>query len=149
MGLGDSEVERFLAHSMVARVAALSPSGRPFMTPLWFASHRGRVHLPTGQTTLVVRYVSAQPSVVLLFDAEQDQPSGRVLRLGGTATVHPGNPSLPVLLRIARKYYLSSVSRGIVAHMRHYSLLRQYYGQGGGPAVLEVAPQAAEFLERP
>jgi hypothetical protein len=83
----DREVREFLTRSMVARVAVFAPSGRPFITPLWFVCDRGRIHMPHAATGMATRYVTAQPKVVLLFDAERGGGSKRTLRITGDATV--------------------------------------------------------------
>jgi Pyridoxamine 5'-phosphate oxidase len=142
----DREVREFLTRSMVARVAVLAPSGRPFMTPLWFVCDRGRIHMPHAATGLATRYVSAQPAVVLLFDAERGGASKRTLRITGEATVRPGRGSLRVLARLVAKYYLSSPSRGLLRYVRNYGLVQRYYKQATGSVNIEVMPQTAEFL---
>jgi len=150
MSPADDEVRRFLADSMVAGVAAMSRAGRPFITPLWFVYHRGAIHLPTGGASLAARYVAAQPAVVLLFHAERRLSSKRVLRMRGEAAIRQGMPSWAILLPLVRKYYLSSVSRGLWPYLRRYELVSRYYRQNPepGPVVIEVCPRSWEFIAR-
>lgn len=145
----DPQVRAFIARSMIARVAVLSPKGIPFMTPLWFVYHRGTIHMPTGSHSLVARYLSANPSVILLFDAERGASGNHVLRLRGKASVRHG-VAWPVILRTVGKYLLSSLSRGLVPYVRKFALIRQYYAQNpGGAVTIEVVPEETEFLARP
>ncbi|WP_374112302.1 pyridoxamine 5'-phosphate oxidase family protein [Rhodococcus sp. CH91] len=76
---------------MVARVATLTPKGRPAMTPLWFLLHDGRIHLGTDRSSVVVRNVEADPDVVVLLDLPGPRGgSSHLLRLRGHATVRAG-----------------------------------------------------------
>ncbi len=143
-----AEVESFLAHSMVAQVATLSPKGRPFVTPLWFVVDGGRLYMTTGRDARAARNVVQHSEAVLLFTGEQLGAAGRVLRMRGTVSVHAGFPRLRILLRFARKYYLTP--RGLATELRHarqWRLRQRYYAQGS-PAYLEVLPGTTEFLAR-
>ncbi len=51
MSFDDPEVREFLARSMVVRLAALSPKGQPNIRCLWFVFQRGRIYMPTQETT--------------------------------------------------------------------------------------------------
>ena len=144
-----ADVESFLALTMVAQVATLSQKGRPFVTPLWFVVHAGRLYMATGRDTRAVRNIGHHPETVLLFTGARGGTAGGVLRMHGTASVHQGMPPLRILLRIARKYYLAP--GGLVnelSHARQWGLRQRYYGQGKA-AYLEVVPDTAEFLSVP
>jgi len=145
----ESEVRRFLASSMVVRLATLSPKGLPLITPIWFVPVGVKLYIPTGIGALAVRNIEAHPKVVALFDAERDPAEQRVLRLHGTATWKRIRPSLPLVLRYARKYYLCSGGvRAELAHIRQWALRSRYYGQGDDGALIEIKGEEAEFLPR-
>ncbi|WP_349535795.1 pyridoxamine 5'-phosphate oxidase family protein [Rhodococcus rhodochrous] len=144
----DPLVRTYLESSMVARVATRTPKGRPAMTPLWFLARGGRLHLGTSQASVVARNARANPDVVVLLDLPGPaRSSEHVLRLRGRATVRDGTPSLPVLLGLARKYYLAGW-RSELAHARQWRLRNGYYAQADG-AVLEIEPLDAELLRQP
>jgi nitroimidazol reductase NimA-like FMN-containing flavoprotein (pyridoxamine 5'-phosphate oxidase superfamily) len=95
----------FLRGSMVALVATVSATGRPFVTPLWFVVDGGTLYLTTGTATWAARNVARQPEVALLLTGERLTRPGEAVRLRGTATIQPGLPPWRVLLRIVAKYY--------------------------------------------
>jgi hypothetical protein len=118
------------------------------MTPLWFLAHGGRLHLGTARTSVVVRNVKADPDVAVLLDLPgRAGGSDHLLQLRGRATVREGIPSLPVLLGLARKYYLAGW-RSEFAHARLWRLRTRYYAQAEG-AVLQIEPLEAELVRRP
>ncbi len=147
----DPEVSAFIRRSMVTQLATRSPSGRPFMTPIWFVLDRGALYMTTGHESVTGKNVAQHPEVALLFSGERGGRTDRILRLRGTATVHRGLPSWRVLLRIAAKYYVSP--RALLVELpnaRKWRLRRLYYGQvKGGAGHLRVVPTSAEFLPRP
>ena len=61
----------FLHGSMVALVATVSATGRPFVTPLWFVVDGGTLYLTTGTATWAARNVARQPEVALLLTGER------------------------------------------------------------------------------
>lgn len=141
------EVRAFLAASLVAQVATVSPKGRPFMTPLWFVVDGEALYITTGPDTWAARNVAAHPALTLLFSGEHGERHDRVLRLRGQGTRHRGLPGWTVLLSIAAKYYLAP--RALVTELRNASrwgLRARYYAQGGA-GYLRVVPTAAGFLD--
>lgn len=149
MSPGDPEVRRFLAGSLVTRIATLSRRGEPALTPIWFVLHRERIFLGTARHTLAARNAAANPDVVLLFDGETLPGSTQILRLYGRAVVRDRRVPWPVLLGAARKYYLSPGGlRCELAHAGLWRLRSRYYGHAE-PALIEIEPVRAEFLRRP
>ena len=139
-------VRRFLAASMIVRLATLSAKGRPEITPLWFVSHGGRIYMATGASSLAVRNVAANAQIVLLFHGERSQRSGQVLRIQGRANFRKGIRH-PAILRFAPKYYLSlGAIRDMLAHWRQVPLSRRYHRQTPEGGLIEVVPESAEFL---
>lgn len=143
------EVRAFLADSLVAQVATVSPKGRPFMTPLWFVVDGGALYVTTGPETWAARNVAAHPACTLLFSGEHGARRDRALRLRGRATRHRGLPGWSVLLRIAAKYYVAPAALPTeLGHATKWGLRARYYAQGGA-GYLRVEPTAADFLPLP
>ncbi|MEE2032440.1 pyridoxamine 5'-phosphate oxidase family protein [Rhodococcus chondri] len=134
----------FLERTMVARVATLSPRGRPAMTPLWFVVHRGRLYLGTGRGTVIARNAAVNPEVTVLFDVGRPDC---MLRVRGRARVHDGAPSAAVLLRMACKYYVAGW-RSELRNARKWGLRTRYYSQAEG-VTIEIDPARAELVPVP
>ena len=133
---------------MVVRIATRSPKGSPQLVPLWFATHRGRIYMNTGDTSPVVRDIAVHPDVVLLFERASGA-SGAVLRVRGRATFRRDRRVRTMMgVRVWSRYYLSSA--GIVSIARHAGKLPamvQYYRERGrGAGVIEVIPEKFELL---
>lgn len=144
------EVRRFLARSMVVRLATLSPKGTPLLTPIWFVSGGTKLYIPTGRGALAVRNIDANPEVVALLHAENSPGESRVLRLRGRAIWSQRRPPPRLLLRFARKYYLCLGGlRSELRHVRQWTLRQRYYAQGGDAALIEVEYIDADFVPLP
>jgi len=104
----DPEVREVLAHSMILRLAALSPKGQPNIRCLWFVCRQGRIYIFTADITPIGRGISEHPEVALLFDGERGPQSSRILLVRGRAIFRrrvaswrgscwrsPGNTSSP------------------------------------------------------
>ncbi len=147
----DPRVRQFLTRSMTMRVATLSASGVPHLTPLRFI-HDGRaIYALTRGTSPAVRHIRQQPGVVLLLDAER--PTGPVLRLRAHAAVR-GEPQLRGWWerRAATKYFLRP--GGLWNMLRHWRNLPTWARtrRSAMPAdtvLIEFVPEAAEFVPRP
>lgn len=144
----DPDVRAVLRCGGVARVATLSPTGIPALTPLWFIWHAGQLHLTTAADSLVARNLRADPAVVLLVTT--GEASGApVLRLHGQAVVRPGLPPARILLAIARRHYLAPAALpSELAHRRLWSLRRRYYAQAQAVTIV-VTLDDAERLDPP
>ena len=51
MTFDDPEIREFLGHSMILRLASLSPKGQPLVRCLWFVCLQGRMFLFTSVLT--------------------------------------------------------------------------------------------------
>jgi len=151
MGIDDPAARAILRCAMVARLATLSGSGRPSVTPLYFVCRAGHVWLGTPVWTLAVRDVKADPRVSLLFNVEGAPGDGRLLRLAGRATVRTdAEAQRSYVWRVALKYSLSPGGLwSQLAHLRLLPLQRRYRAQSAarGPgAVIDVTPEGVELL---
>ena len=157
MRFADPEVREFLAHSMIMRMASVSPKGQPILRCLWFVCQRGRIYTFTAQITPTGRSISVNPDVNLLFDAELAPRSPRLLRLRGRAGYRRERGIVArALLGIVRKYFLTPPGlRNLLAHARTAHLAVRFYaepgwevrGQGVG-LITEVVPASVEFIPR-
>ena len=151
MNSDDPAMLDVLRRSMVARIATLSRTGRPSITPLYFVAPHGRIWLGTSEWTLAARSVQADPRVSVLFEVEQDPGPRRVLRISGRASVRTDpKAQRSYNLRVARKYVLTPGGiRHYLAPLRQLKLRRHYAAQNvstGQPCVIDVTPLHAEFL---
>ena len=155
MTFDDPEVREFLAHSMVLRLASLSPKGQPLLRCLWFVCQQGRMFMFTASVTPTGRSISVHPDVTMLFDGERGPGSGRLLRVRGRAVYRRERGIVAVvLLGLARKYLLTFPGlRNMLAHARRVpAAIRFYAGQGweergkGLGLIMEVLPEDFEFL---
>jgi len=152
MKIDDPLVQQFIRRSMVVRIATLSASGRPSVTPLYFNFVGGHIWLGTADWTLAAREVAANPNVSLLFQHERDRSDLRVLRITGKATVRTDETIIKRRNRYtALKYVLTP--RGLLDQItnRHLAAaVRQYRAQSaakGHPCVIDVVPEQIEFLD--
>jgi hypothetical protein len=142
MKADDPAVLDVLRRSMVARIATLSRSGRPSITPLYFVYLNGRIWLGTSEWTLAARDVAADQRVSVLFEVERDTSDRRVLRISGRARVRTDQQAQrSYALRAARKYVLTpGAIRDTLAHVRLLPIRRQYQvrsAQKGSSCVIE------------
>lgn len=144
-------VLKVIRRSMVARIATLSRSGRPSITPIYFVYVNGHIWLGTSDWTLAAREVKADPRVSVLFNVEQNPHDHRILRITGRANVRTDPEARrSYVLRVAFKYTLTPGGiRNILAHISQYQFMNQYHAQSAekGPAcIIDVTPEQAEFL---
>jgi hypothetical protein len=148
MSLEDPQVHEFLGRSMVVRVATLSSTGQPHITPLWFVWDQGLIYMNVRSKSPAARNILSNPAVVLLLDSEGRLPD-RVLRIRGRASLRREGPiKRRTILRSTLKYHLSRGGlRNLFRHLRTLPLRLRYYAERGGEAaVIEVLPEDAEFL---
>jgi F420H(2)-dependent biliverdin reductase len=145
----DPLVGHYLASSLVMRLATASGPGNPSLTPIWFVTVDGQLVSSTAATTVAARNIAAEPRVTVLLDGEAAGRSELVMRLRGTAEVHPGLPPLGVLVRFAAKYYLSRGGlRSELSHVNRWKLRARYYAQSEA-VWLTIEPTAAELVSVP
>lgn len=151
MSTNDPAVRTLLRRAKVARIATLSRSGRPSITPLYFVVVQGQIWLGTPEWTLAVREIKADPRVSLLFEVEQNPQDRRVLRITGHAQIRTdASAQRAYNLRVAFKYLLTfGQIRNTFAHRWLLPLRRRYRAQSqtkGQACVIEVAPEQVELL---
>lgn len=142
----------FARKGMVSRIATLSASGRPSITPLYFTVVDGHLWLGTADWTLAARDAAADPRVVILLQHEKTPSDRRVLRVTGRAVLHTDRDAIWIYnLRVWLKY---SVSPGgllnNLVNLRLARLMRQYHQQSadkGSACVIDITPGHAEFVE--
>ncbi len=152
MNADDPEVLNFVHRSMVARIATLSRSGRPSITPLYFVTVKGHIWLGTADWTLAAREAKADPRVSVLLEIERNPNDRRILRITGSARVQTDAKTMRSSnLRMALKYILSPGSlRNRLSNRRLLQAERLYHKQSaekGRACIIDVTPEQAEFLE--
>ncbi len=150
MNVDDPAMLDVLRRCMVARIATLSRTGRPSITPLYFVAPHGRIWLGTSEWTLAARSVQADPRVSVLFEVERDPCAHQILRISGRASVRTDRQAQRSYnRRVARKYVLTPGGiRHYLAHRRQLKLQHTYHAQSaekGQACVIEVTPLHAEF----
>lgn len=145
-------VRAILRRAMVARIATLSGSGRPSVTPLYFVAPRGRIWLGTTDWTLAAREAQADPRVSVLVALEQGAGDRRIVRVTGSARVRTGLlTQAAYVLRVALKYSLTPGQiRNTLAHRHLIRLRRRYHAQSaakGRMCVIEVVAERVELLD--
>jgi general stress protein 26 len=150
MKFTDTEVQRFLADSMIARVATISVRGTPQIMPLYFVCLDGKLYMNNAGTSPTVHNILARPRVVLILEADRGRPRDRCLRITGIATFRDDTTIMRgVSLRAARKYYLSVPAMlSTLRNVRKLATMRRYRAERVS-GMIEVVPETAEFLLMP
>jgi len=151
MNADDPTVLNFIRQSMVARIATLSSSGRPSITPLYFVCVRGHIWLGTADWTLAAREAKTNPCVSVLLEIEHSPNDSRILRITGSARVQTDAKTLRSSnLRTVLKYILTPGGIGnYLTHLRLLQPSRQYHAQSakkGLACIIDVTPEHFEFL---
>jgi uncharacterized pyridoxamine 5'-phosphate oxidase family protein len=146
----DPDLLRFLRKSMVARIATISPSGRPQLMPLFFFLHGGEILMNNAETSATVRNLRHNPDVEVLFLADRARDDRRCLRVRGKATFVQ-DPALlrQIGLQAIAKYYASPAA--IASTLRHLGRLPamvRYRGERTS-GFIRVTPTSWEFLGVP
>ena len=153
LDLADPRIDRFISRCMVVRVATLSASGLPHLTPLWFVRSPdgqagGDFYMNARSASPAPRDLAANSDVVLLFEKERGR-STRTLRIRGRATFSAGEQFAPAILaRFALKYYLNPGGAGdIVRNLGTVPARLLYYRERAGEAgAIQVTPETAELI---
>lgn len=148
LDLADARIERFVSRCMVVRVATLSASSVPHLTPLWFVRRGGDFYMTTRTASPAARHIAANRDVVLLFEKERGR-STRVLRIRGRATIKPGEHFSPgILARFALKYYLNPGGAGDIARsLRTIPARLLYYSERAGEScAIQVSPETTGLI---
>ncbi|MGZ8808076.1 MAG: pyridoxamine 5'-phosphate oxidase family protein [Mycobacterium sp.] len=137
-----------LSTSRVMILATRSPNGTPFAVPLWFVPHNGRIYATTAASSWTIRNVAASSQVALLLGGDGAHCTGRLL-VRGRAQALRGSAPLPVLARIAWRYYLPPQFAAVeLSHLLLWGRRMQYYAQSQ-PAYVVITPQSATECRAP
>lgn len=150
MTFDDAEVGRFLARSMIARIATVSARGTPQIMPLYFVVLDGKLYMNNATTSPTVRNIQARPHVVLLFEGDRAQIRDHCLRITGTAAFRE-DPTIMrgVSLRAVWKYNLTLPALlSTLRNARKLPTMRRYRRERAS-GMIEVTPESAEFLRMP
>lgn len=147
----DPDVRQILQRAMVGRIATLSSSGKPSITPLYFVTVNGHCWLGTASWTLAAREAAHDARVSVLLNIERNAGDRRVLRLMGRADVRTDRPTVRAYnWRVALKYVLSpGAIRNFWQHRHLVGVRRSYYAQSatkGVACVIDVVPEQFEIL---
>lgn len=153
MDVDDHQVQQFLDRSMTVRVATLSTSGVPDITPLRFIRDGRAIYALPQAESATARHIRHQPSVVLLFDAEETRPAAPVLRVRAHATTCSEAPMTRWYeRRAATKYFLRPGGIwNMLTHRRNLPtwLHDRRTATPADTALIEFAPESAEFVPAP
>jgi uncharacterized pyridoxamine 5'-phosphate oxidase family protein len=146
-----SRMRGFIGESMVVRLATVSDSGQPRITPLWFIFERGRFYMNTREASPAVRDILANPEVVLLLERDKGRRSKRVLRVRGQTKFHRRSAlNQRMYLRSLLKYHLSVGGLwNLLATVRSLPIRALYYRERTGEAgTIEVIPESVEMVPK-
>ncbi len=150
MKIGRRE-RRLIDESMVVRLATVSGSGQPRVTPLWFIFASGQFYMNTREASPAVRDILANSAVVLLLERDKGRRSKDVLRVRGQATFQL-RPVVNrhVYVRSALKYHLSAGGlRNLLTTAHSIPIRARYYGERAGEAgTIEVIPESVEMVPK-
>lgn len=152
--LADPAIQTVLERGMVARLATMSRSGRPHVSPNYFVLDGSRLWLGTTTGTLTARNVAANPTVRVLVENERDSEDERLVLIAGIATIRTDQGLLrEYKRRDARKYFRTL--QGLlmsIRHLRRLLLTSRYLSSSDASSrhcVIEIAPTVIEMLESP
>jgi nitroimidazol reductase NimA-like FMN-containing flavoprotein (pyridoxamine 5'-phosphate oxidase superfamily) len=69
--LSPAELDEFLREPRLLKLACLRPDGWPYLVPLWFAWHEGRIYVVGRERAAWVEFIRAQERVGVLIDEEE------------------------------------------------------------------------------
>jgi general stress protein 26 len=148
----EPRTRRLIDESMIVRLATVSASGQPRVTPLWFIFEGGHFYMNTREASPAVRDILANREVVLLLERDKRRRSKDVLRVRGQATFHrEASVNRQMYVRSALKYHFSVGGlRNLLATVRSIPIRARYYRERAGEAgTIEVIPESAEMLPKP
>jgi PPOX class probable F420-dependent enzyme len=111
----DDVVRGLLAGANLARLAYVTPDGRPKVVPIWFAFRDGGFVMVTGPKADKVRAIEANPAVALTIDSST--PPYHVLLVDGDAKVETTEGMASEYPEIVRRY-LGRAADAYLANMR-------------------------------
>ena len=108
ISLADVEIDAFLAHASVARVATISSDGRPHVTPLWFLWRDGAVWLYSLVRSRRWTDLVERPDAAVVVDDGDDFGTLRGVEIRGCVTTVGEQPRVgtadPLLAPVEQGY---------------------------------------------
>lgn len=98
----DPVVAELLSGPHLARLAYISPAGRPKVVPIWWTYRDGEFVMITGPKADKLRALAANPAVALTIDSSR--PPYHVLLVDGDATVEKTDGMAPEYPEIVRRF---------------------------------------------
>jgi PPOX class probable F420-dependent enzyme len=98
----DPIVAALLAGPNLARLAYITPGGRPRVVPIWFAHDSGDIIMVTGPKAAKLRSLEQNPAVAVTIDSST--PPYKVLLVEGEATLEPVEGMAPEYRPIVERY---------------------------------------------
>lgn len=100
--MDDPIVAGLLMGPNLARLAYVTPSGRPRVVPIWFGHHNGDLIMVTGPKAAKLRSLEKNGSVAVTIDSSS--PPYKVLLIDGDATLEPVEGMAPEYRPIVERY---------------------------------------------
>lgn len=146
-----AEHRRFIDSAVTVRVATLSASGIPMVTPLWFGRDGDTIYLGTRASAPHTRNMIANPNVTLLIGDRWGRRTKRVLCLAGTAEVR-GFEAMTWRRKasLAWRYFLRpGAAADYIRNWRKLRTRHRYYGERTDGVCIEIHLSTANFIEQP
>jgi nitroimidazol reductase NimA-like FMN-containing flavoprotein (pyridoxamine 5'-phosphate oxidase superfamily) len=86
--LSAAELDEFLQQPLLLKLACVRPDGWPYVVPLWYAWHQGKLYVVGRQRAVWVDYIRREPRVGVLIDEEARRH--RRVQMTATATIVEG-----------------------------------------------------------
>jgi nitroimidazol reductase NimA-like FMN-containing flavoprotein (pyridoxamine 5'-phosphate oxidase superfamily) len=83
-----AELDEFLAQPLLLKLACLRPDGWPYVVPLWYVWHAGKLYVVARERAIWVPYIQREPRVSVLID--EDARRHRRVQMTATAAVVEG-----------------------------------------------------------
>ncbi len=145
-------IQQIVRRATVARLATLSRSGRPAVTPIYFIQAGGHIWLGTVDWTLAARNVKTNPRVSVLLAIENQDPHRVLVRIRGRAVLRTDTRTQrKYSRRVARKYLLTADGlRDYLGHIPQLRPMHYYHADNavrGQACVIDVAAEHIELLD--
>jgi len=103
VSMTEEELEEYLSKPILARIATVGKSGKPYIAPVWFIYEDGELLMSTGRGSVKIRNLKANPAAAVSIDTTEGgfQSKGVIMR--GRAEVEE-DPEANVAKRIYLKY---------------------------------------------
>lgn len=81
----DKEREDYLSRPLLARIATVTPGGRPHIAPMWFLYEDHVLYITTPITTRKVKNIQSNPDVAVSIDSSDEAEGTKGIILRGKA----------------------------------------------------------------